>query len=186
MKRMKTVFLSLLFLPAILFAQKQQEYPDVNLPIDADSKLITYSQVVEFTATRDSVYNKAMAWFHTYFKNPTGVIREKSPENGEIMGKHQFKILNPPDKKGIQTMKGIIQYTVKVQVKDNKTRVVLTDFNYKDISYNPLEKWMDKTSAGYGNINQYYLEQVDKEAKGLLEHFSKYMKEPLKQKNDNW
>jgi len=182
---MKSLIFAALFFPLISFGQKT-EYPDVNLPVDEDSKLITYTKVVEFTAGKDSVYNKAMAWFHSYFKNPTGVIREKSPETGEIMGKHQIKILNPPDKKGIQTMKGLVQYTVKVSSKDNKVRVIITEFNLKEVSYFPLERWTDKSSASYANINQYYLEQVDREAKTLLEHFTKFMTEPLKKKNDNW
>jgi Cu/Ag efflux protein CusF len=182
---MRKFFFAFLLIPLICNAQKQ-EYPDVQLPVDEDTKLITYSKVVEFTAGKDSVYNKSVAWFHAYFKNPTGVIREKSPETGEITGKHQIKILNPPDKKGIQTMKGLVQYTVKVSTKDNKVRVIITEFNLKDVSYYPLERWTDKNSASYSNVNQYYLEQIDKEAKALQDHFTKFMTEPLKQKNDNW
>jgi len=182
---MKIFCLFLSFLPLLLYGQKQ-EYPEISMPVDEETKLITYSQVVEFNATKDSVYSKSLAWYYAYYKNPTGVIREKSEETGDIMGKCQFKILNPPDKKGVKTMKGIVQYTVKVASKDNKARIILTDFNIKDASYNPIEKWMDKNSPSYSNINQYYLEQVDNECKTLLEHFQKFMKEPIKKKTDNW
>lgn len=182
---MKTRFVLFLILCSVV-SLKAQDYPEITLPVDADSKLITYTQVVEAQAYKDSLYSKGLAWFSSYFKNPTGVIREKTPENGQIMGKHQIKILNPPDKKGIQTMKGIVQYTVKVSVKDNKTRVILTDFNIRDNSYNPIEKWMDKTAPGYTAVNNYYLEQVDKESKALLKHFQEFMIKATTVKKDEW
>lgn len=182
---MKTFIISLMLLPLTVFCQKEG-YPDVAVPVDNDTKLITYTKIVEFTANKDSVYNKGLAWFNSYFKNPTGVIREKSPETGTIMGKHQIKILNPPDKKGVPTMKGIIQYTVKVSTKDNKTRIILTEFNLKSQSYTPIEPWADKTSSTYNNINQYYLDQIDKESNALIEHFQKFMTEAIKVKTDNW
>ncbi|PKP17407.1 MAG: hypothetical protein CVU05_15585 [Bacteroidetes bacterium HGW-Bacteroidetes-21] len=184
---MKRIFATFLFVGLLINLSAQKtDYPEISLPLDADSKLITYSQVVEAQANKDSLYAKSLAWFNAYFKNPTGVIREKSPENGQIMGKHQIKVLNPPDKKGIQTMKGIVQYTVKVSVKENKTRIILTDFNIRDNSYTPIEKWSDKSSVQFNNVNYYYLEQIDKEAKELVKNFQEFMIKATTVKKDEW
>lgn len=184
---MKTIIFLIAFIGLAFsnYAQKQ-EFPEIALPIDQETKLITYSHISPISANKDSLYRKAEAWVNNYFKNPTSVVREKSPEKGEINGKHQIKILNPADKKGVQTMKGIVQYTIKVNVKENKVRLVLNEFNFKSTSYTPIETWADKTNSQYSPINNFYFEQIDKEMKSMLEHFKNFMEKSNEVKSDNW
>lgn len=182
-KHFITAILLVLFISAN--AQKE-EFKEISLPIDQDTKLITYSKVIEITANKDSLFKKGQVWFRKFYKNPTGVIRETDTINGKIVGKHQIKILNPADKKGIQTMKGITQYTINTYFKDNKVRIVLTEFNLNATSYTPIEKWQDKTAKDFTTKNYFYLEQIDKQMKDLLLDFEKFMKEPTKTKKEEW
>ncbi|MCX7955446.1 MAG: DUF4468 domain-containing protein [Bacteroidales bacterium] len=164
-----------------------QEYKEINVPIDSSTKLITYSKVIEVAgANKDSLYRKGRQWYFYYFKNPSGVIREENKSEYKITGKHQIRILNPPDKKGIQSMKGIVQYTIITQFKDNKTKITLTDFNLKETSYFPLERWLDKSSVYFTPKNYFYLEQIDKEMKSLIDNYEQYMKKKENKKTDNW
>ncbi|MBI5540701.1 MAG: DUF4468 domain-containing protein [Bacteroidia bacterium] len=188
MKAIKIKYLITAIMLVLCFyanAQKD-EFKEIALPVDQDTKLITYSKVIEITANKDSLFKKGQAWFRKFYKNPTGVIRETDTVNGKIVGKHQIKILNPADKKGIQTMKGITQYTINTYFKDNKIKIVLTEFNLNATSYTPIEKWQDKTAKDFSPQNYFYLEQIDKQMKDLLLDFEKFMKEPTKGKKDEW
>lgn len=184
---MRTFIISsiLIFCVNVLFSQKE-EYKEPVLPIDSATKTITYTKVISVNASKDSLFKKGKSWFYAYFKNPTGVIREEDATNGKIMGKHQIKVLNPPDKNKVQTMRGIVQYTVTTQFKDNKARIVVNEINLKETSYTPIEKWLDKTAPGFTTKNYYYLEQIDQEIKNLLKHYEDYMTKPQTPKKEDW
>lgn len=187
LSNLKTFSIVMFFvlLNGFAFSQKE-EYQEPQLPIDQDSKLITYSKVVEVTSSKDSLYNKGQKWFRKFYKNPTGVIREQDATNGKIMGKHQIKILNPADKNGIQTMKGIVQYTVTTQFKDNKARIVISEINLNATSYTPIEKWLDKTAKDFTPKNYFYLEQINKQLLEVVANFEGFIKEQTKIKKDEW
>lgn len=183
----KILFFAIAFmLSSVIVSAQKTEYPEPNLPIDQDTKLITYTKVIEITANKDSLFKKGKKWFYTFYKNPTGVIKEEDAVNGKIAGKHQVKILNPADKKGIQTMRGIVKYSVTTQYKDNKARMVISDINLDASSYTPIEKWLDKTAPGFSTINYYHLTQLDSLLKIVVNDYEKFMKEPNKVKKDDW
>lgn len=185
---MKTsILLITLFLYGSLFVKSQnQEYKEPVLPIDSTTKMITYTKVISVNATKDSLYKKIKKWFFHYYKNPTGVIRKDDATNGQIVGKHQIKVLNPPDKKGIQTMRGIVQYTITTQFKDNKVRIILNEINLKQTSYTPIEKWLDKTAPGFSFKNYYYLEQIDKQMKTTINHFENFITKTQSPNKNEW
>lgn len=180
-----TIMLFLTFLTTLTFSQNE-EFKEPQLPIDTDSKLITYSKVVEVTANKDSLYNKGQKWFRQFYKNPTGVIREQDASNGKILGKHQIKILNPTDKNGVQTMKGIVQYTVTTQFKDNKARIIISEINLNATSYTPIEKWLDKTAKDFSPKNYFYLDQINKQLLDVISNFESFIKDQTKVKKDEW
>ncbi len=179
------ILMFLTLLNTNIFSQKE-EYKEPQLPIDQDSKLISYTKVVEVTANKDSLYNKGQQWFRKFYKNPTGVIREQDAVKGIIVGKHQIKILNPADKNGVQTMKGIVQYTVSTQYKDNKARIEITGINLSATSYTPIEKWLDKTAKDFSPKNYFYLDQINKQLLDVIANFESFIKEPNKVKKDEW
>ena len=165
------------FLIAVLFfgttlianAQKQPVIAPFVPPIDSITKLITYEKVVDVKgSTANVLYSRINDWFHSFYKNPTEVIRENDSIKFRIVGKPRFRMSNPPDKSGIKTDGGTVQYTITVAMKDNRFKYELTEFNWKQLSYYPCEKWMDTKSAFYLPAYNDYLIQLDKTANDVI------------------
>jgi len=167
------------------FAQVGNQSP--KLPIDDNTKLISYSKVVEVPATRKiDLYNKGLEWCNKYFKNPADVIRERDSIEGNIICKARFKILNPVDKKGGATDGGVVQYNLKLMIKDGKFKYTLTEFNWKQASYYPAEKWTDKTNAYYKPEFDFYLQQLNEKAREISIDLEKSMKYVASDKKNDW
>src|SRR5688572_22173895 len=80
-------------------AQKEPIETPYAVPVDSITKLITYEGVVEVKGhAAPALYQRANDWFQTYYKNPKEVVRENDSVKFRIVGKHLFKINNPPDK----------------------------------------------------------------------------------------
>lgn len=168
---MTRYLLALLFfgITAITNAQKQPVIIPFVPPIDSITKLITYEKVVDVKgSTANILYNRINDWFHSYYKNPTEVIRENDSIKFRIVGKPRFRMSNPADKSGTKTDGGTVQYTITVAMKDNRFKYELTEFNWKQLSYYPSEKWMDTKSASYLPVYNDYLIQLDKTANEVI------------------
>ncbi len=158
----------------------------VDLPIDEETQLITYSSVVDAQGSKYLLFDKAFRWFHSYYKNPTNVVREKNKEAGEINGIGRFKIMNPPGKKGPQTMGGIVNYKISINFKDGRYKYEISNINWKQTSYYPIEKWMDKSSKSYDKRFDFFLQEVDKNIKQLIDSLNKSMVVKEKKKDNDW
>ena len=75
----------------------------------------------------------------------------------KITGKPRFKIYNAPDKTGLKTDAGLVQYTITLAVKEGRFRYELTEFNWKQLSYYPCERWMDTKSQTHLPVYNDYL-----------------------------
>lgn len=159
-------------------------------PIDNETKLITYDNVVALTdikeSKKDDLYNKALAWANAFYKNPTDVIREKNQESGKIICKARFKIQNEKDKSGFASDAGVVQYTLTLMVKDGRYRYQISAFNWKQLSYYPIERWLDSSSPSYNPSYAYYLIQVNDYAYSLIADLEKFMAMKKKEKKDDW
>ncbi len=133
-----------------------------TLPIDGESKLISYEKIVDVADTKKSdLFERAVTWINDFYPNPADVVREKNPEMGRILCKARFKIFNPADKNGVTTDAGVVQYTLTLLFKDGKYKYKFTEFNWKQLSYYPAERWMDTTSPTYQEVYAKYLGQID-------------------------
>ena len=184
---MKTLFLSFLvaicFLPAgILFSQETTEVP--SLPVDPDSKLIMYREVVQEQGDPSYLYNKAMEWFNYYYINPTSIFNIQDKVNGKIEGTGRMGIFFRDDK-GIQHNAGVIVYTIRLEFKENRYRYTVTDFNLKGASRFPIERWMNKEDPAYNPQWNNYLYQVDTTMQRLTSTLVEKMK-PVEEKKDEW
>ncbi len=177
-----------LFLIACLVTNAQNKVTDPKMPVDGKTKLISYTKVKEVTGvSKEDLYKRALSWASTYFKNPTDVIREQDIEQGKIVFKARFKIMNPPDKKGFSTEGGAVQYTLNLQFKEGRYKYDLTEFNWRQTSYYPVEKWMDVENASYKPEYTFYLQQIDDNAKEIIKDLDKAMKtNPVSDKKDDW
>lgn len=174
-----------LLIPFLADAQEVKQSP--RLPIDETTGKITYAKVTEVTGEKSgTLFQRALSWANTFYKNPGDVIREKDSVAGKIVCKARFKISNPADKKGFATDAGNVMYTLTLQFKDGRYRYELTDFNWKQQSYYACERWTDKTKASYEPQFDYYLEQVNSTATEVLKKLEKSMSAAPSAKTDDW
>jgi hypothetical protein len=185
--RLKILCLMLMLSSAtsIVRAQQQPQPPAANLPIDADSKKIMYRGVVEQPGTAAYLYDRAIEWFGYYYVNAQSVFSVQDKENGKIEGTGRMKIYYMDDKAGVRRDGGLILYQIKLELRENKYRYTLTDFNLKATSRFPIEKWMDKTDPAYNANWDAYLYQVDTTMQRLVTTLKEKMK-PKAVKKDEW
>lgn len=163
---------------------KKQEYIAPEMPINNDTKLVSYTEVVETKATSEEIKKKALKWFHSYYKNSSNLLKKNTET--EFVGHPRFKVLNPKDKKGIATMAGTIIYDIKLSFKDGKYRYQITNIFKKASTKYPIEKWMDTESKIYNNTYAYYLTQTDEYMKAVIKSLKEYMAKADEKKNDDW
>lgn len=158
------------------------------MPIDENTKLITYTNKVDLPSLdKGKLYDRALAWCNTYYKNPSDVIREKDVASGIILCKARFKIYKQALKKGeIPTEAGVVQYTLKIEMKDGRFRYSLTDINWKQVSYYPIERWMDTTAPSYSKDYEDYLKQTNLECKKIVAAFVTAMSTENPTLKDDW
>lgn len=180
---MKKVFLLAIVLLSASIAKAQS-----SLPIDEDTKLITYKKVTDVAGTsKTELYNRAFTWANTYYKNPANVIREKSAEEGKLVIKARYKIFDQPDKKTkVAADAGDVMYTLTIECKDKKFRYILTSFNWQQISAFPAERWMDTKNQYYKTDWAGYLTQTDEMAKKLVADLEKAVVTAPTVKKDEW
>lgn len=172
-----------------IWSQKNKNdslFKEVKMPVDNETKLITYTNIIAVDCKKDSLFKKGLKWFNTYYKNPRGVIKIQNPEEGKITGQPQFRILNAPDKNGTASMLGIIYYTISTYYKDGKCKYVISDINLEQTSKFPVERWLDKSSRTYTPAYNYYLKQIDDYMKLTAKNFENTMKASTPVKNDAW
>lgn len=158
-----------------------------NMPVDEDSKLITYTGIVEVpTTAKNELYARTLEWFNTYYKNPSEVIRERDSVNLKISGKPRFRITNEPNEQGVKLDAGLVQYTIQVAAKDNKAKYTITEINWKQASYFPIEKWVEQKDRY--RQNHYYLYSTDSVMrKDVIPSLEKALKTAKKKVDkDNW
>lgn len=164
----------------------QATYTVPKMPMDDEKKLITYTGIVETAGSQKELFNKSLAWFNSYYKNPTEKLRSADSGRYSIEGFIRFKIYNPENKDGLKTDAGMVQYTLLLDFKDGKFKYTITNINWKQTSYYAIEKWLDKTDKYYTPYFDYYLVQTDDELRKVIKDLTAYMKKPQTKKEDNW
>lgn len=161
-----------------------------KMPIDEATNLITYTDVVEEPGmNKDTLYNRALRWFKSYYKNPVEAIKKQDPEGRVIEGGYRFTIQRPEpgSKKQPAPMveAGIVNYKIKVMCKDGKFKYEITNMSWKQTSYYPIERWMDDKASNYDPNYALYLRQTDEFIKDLVKSLERFIEtEPVKKKDD--
>lgn len=169
-------------------AQKNVVTPMPAMPVDSITRLITYEEVIEMKDLKAEImYARILAWFRSYYKNPTEVIRENDSLKFRVVGKPRFKIYNPADKEGTKTDAGLVQYTLTVAAKDGRFKYEFTAYNWKQQSYYACERWLDTKAQLYTPLYNDYLLQVETYTKETINSLKNAVtkEKPVKDK-DNW
>ncbi|MCK9613303.1 MAG: DUF4468 domain-containing protein [Bacteroidales bacterium] len=176
----KQLLISGLFLLTII-ATKGLFAQSANIPVDEDTKLITYKEVIQQPGDADKLYLTAISWVNSFYNNPNEVTTTRDRENGKLVLDHRFKIFNI-DKSGLKTDAGVIKYNLKLEFKPDRYRYTFTDFNLQATSKFPLERWLNaNNSTQYEN----FLYQVDTTVNGIIKSIKKGMV-PKIEKPDEW
>jgi hypothetical protein len=152
-----------------------------QVPIDEETGLITYQEVVEEEGTKQEYFNRAIGWINSYYKNPVDVTKTRDPESGIIKGIHRFKIKNT-DETGFESDAGVVQYQFILQFKDGRYRYTLDEFVLRQASKIPAEKWLNNSDPQ----SKSYLKQLDKFAQDWIESLKEGMQPKVEEKDDEW
>lgn len=184
----KTAYLFLLaFITSLsVLAQKGKEIQWPSMPIDEKTELINYTDVVQLAnVTDDEMYDRAIKWFNSYYKNPAEKLRKTDKENGEIEAFIRFKIYNK-DKNGVQASDaGLVQFNIFLTFKDGRYKYSITNFNLQKQSYFALEQWFDKTDAT-ADKHADYLTQVDEEIKKTIKEMKAGISDKGPKAEEDW
>jgi hypothetical protein len=185
MTAMKKMIFSFIISGLFLTTTAQKTVVTPKIPIDTVTKKITYTEVVRQKGTKDTLYNRAIHWCGTFFKNSQSVTKVRDKENGKVEGIHRFKIYHAPLKDSTKVDAGMISYTFTIMIKENRYKYTITDLNVKGASYFALERWLDKKDPSYTTECDYFFTQVDKYMQDFVKSLKKGMLEAVKVK-DEW
>jgi len=172
----------------ILFANLQSfgQVAFPNIPVDKETKLITYDDVVDQKGvSAKELYSRATAWYQKYFNNPTEKLRKKDDENFTLELFVRFKLYNF-DKKGVKSdASELMQYTLNIACKEGRYKYEFTKFNQKAPSFKPSEPLLDKNDPN-AEKHTVWLKQVDEEIKKTINDLEKAMATSGEKKKDDW
>jgi len=182
---MKISYISILFF-AFAVSGLSIKAQDISpkVPVDSDTKLITYKEVVKVPGTPGELFNRAIEWINTQYKNAAAATKVRDQASGVIEIIHRIEITR--EENGLTRPAGIVDYSMKLEMKEGRYRYTITNFNFKDVSRKPIEFWMDKTDKAYLPIYDNYLQQVNDFTLKMIESLKKGMEPPAPKKPDEW
>lgn len=156
-----------------------------QVPIDEDTKLITYQEVVKVDGIKDTLYNRASHWVNMNFKNPQSVFVTRDVNAGKVVGKHRIRMVDTDEEGNLLNSNTLVNFKFTIECKENRYRYTFSSFTMKAQSKFPLERWIDKEDPMYTPKWEEYLAQVDRHINKLIESLKEGMK-PVIVKNDDW
>lgn len=160
------------------------QQPATRIPVDPETKLITYKEVVTVAGTPAELFNRAIEWINKQYKNPVDATKVRDQASGVIEIIHRIELTRI--EKGAQLVAGRVDYEMKLEMKDGRFRYTISNFNMKDASRQPLERYMNKQDKSYIPAWDDYLKQVDDFTLKMIESMKRGMQAPAVKKPDTW
>jgi hypothetical protein len=162
-----------------------------KMPIDEVTNLITYTEVVDEPGmNKDTIYNRSLRWFKSYFKNPVEAIKKADAEARVIEGGYRFTIQRPEPNSKKQPVPmvdaGLVNYKIKIMCKDGKFKYEITNISWKQTSYYPIERWLDAKATNYDPNFALYLKQTDEFMKETIKSLERFVETDPVKKKDDW
>lgn len=180
-------FLSLVaFLGSVsLFAQKGDATERPAFPIDEESKLVTYTDVIQVPGVvKDSLYNVAMEWMKEFYVSPSQAIKSQSKEDGVIEIKHQFQLTRT--EKGQKVKAAMIEYDMTLQFRDGRFKYTVTKLRVQGPSYFGIEKWINEEQYAKDENVTSYLVQIEEFMLKLTDSLDSELRPEAPKKEEEW
>jgi hypothetical protein len=100
-----------------------------GLPVDPQTKLITYQGVVEVPGvSKADLYTRAHGWVATAYRSANTVIQMQDKEAGQLVVKGLTRVTLRS--LGLNADAGAVRHTLTIYVKDGRYKYVLTDLTH--------------------------------------------------------
>ena len=179
MKKMKLFVMAVMCSAGILYAQK------ANIPIDEDTGLITWQDVVTETGDKDVLYKRCIEWINSQYKNSQEVTKVRDPEGGRIVVHHRILMVDTQEDGSKINSNTTVNYVLRLEFREGRYRYTFTEFTMKATSRFPLERWLNPKDPSYLPKYEGYLVQVEKAILEIIESLKNGMKAKVV-KEDNW
>jgi len=133
----------------------------------------TLNKVVEVeNMSKEEIFLNSMEWFSTTFNESKSVIDYQDKEAGKIIGNgaisHVYATI----------VSGQVKFSVKIEIKENRARISLTNFSAKIIGSSgpPVDR----------AIMQSEYEKAIPKLESLMNDYSAYIKNASSSNSDNW
>lgn len=156
-----------------------------KFPINPETSLIEFQEVVEEDGTKDELFNRSVYWLNDYYKDPTRVTSLRDVETGKIVGQHRFRVYYT-DKDGNKIAAGMIGYDFMIEFKQDRYRYTLNNFLLKSATRQPVEKWLNKNDPAYDVRWNEYLDQIAEYAENWGDTLKEKMKPEAEKVPDEW
>lgn len=178
MIRFKLSILALL-IPFISFSQEQNAFP-----VDSDTKLVTYQEVVQQNGSQDELYIRGIDWLNSYYKNPFDVSRVRNRESGVIELQHRIEVQNSVEDVNLQA--GTVNYELRIEFKPGRYRYTISNMTLRQQSRFPIERWLNKDDPQYSPLWENYIAQVDAKIKEVIESLKTGMRPVEVKPEEKW
>ncbi len=168
-----------------ILAQKKDEPISPILPIDENTKLITYQFTIQMKGASDTLYQRAYEWAKKYYQNPSQVIKTADANKKLIECVSNIKITTPSRDGKTQVAAGYVYYNLKIETRQDRYRYTITDFNLRGAANQPIEIWFDNTKPEWSPMRYIHLQQIDDAMQQLMENLETGM-EPKPIIKDDW
>jgi hypothetical protein len=155
------------------------------MPIDENTKLVTYKNVVQMKGTSAELYDRAYQWANKYYKNPVAVIQKANKQQGIVECVSNVPIYTLAKDGVTRVAAGYVYYTLTIEARENRYRYTITNLYKKEQAQFPIEKWLDSSRPEWTTVRYDHLHQIDEGVKKLMENIEEGM-QPAKVIIDEW
>ena len=187
MKFLKTFLVAVAVLVAgqAAWGQKTVHNSFPDMPIDENTQLVTYKDVVIQEGSPDELYERARKWANSYFSNPSVVIRKTDKGKATLVCVSNIRISSLANDGKTTVSAGVVYYTFTIEAREGRYRYTITDIHKKEQTQFPIEKWLDNSKPEWMPSRYDHLHQIDQAVKKLIADLEKGM-QPEKVIIDEW
>ncbi|MDR1878177.1 MAG: DUF4468 domain-containing protein [Bacteroidales bacterium] len=177
-KKILCIMLAVMVLPVASMGQKTvyNSFPD--MPVDENTKLVTYQNVVTMKGNSGELYDRAYKWANKYYKNPTAVILKHDKEKGIIECVSNIPIYTLAKDGVTKTSAGYVYYTLTIEAREGRYRYTITNIHKREQAQFPIEKWLDASRPEWTVVRYDHLHQIDEAVRKLMKDIDEGMLPP--------